>query len=396
MSSPTTSKELNLANFVVFDYKGEYEPADIQIPDNIYVLTPDISGASGYVNKIDFRKIYEGKTPVFTTTPITSIPSTPPSTTASTATTSTPSTPPSTATTSPPSTVTTSTPSTPQWKLYGPAETIKNIKINSETNCADVSENNKQIMAGDTGNNFIIYADSGESPYTSIEIGDESAFTVKICKDTNLQDIFKLLTEAQTRNNDLKSPKIKTPIILVPFISNDSPNMFFEKFEDTSILDIFTNLCNDSGKKLPETEYIESPLKSSQVKTEPLTTSEINENVEEFKKKLKDIIKSSQDANKLQIFNEKTNKFPIKVKTYANSDFIIFKLVGDEFREINANNPEENAVGNAILTFFKYSKTSISYNNTKATIKCSLTYKKNDVPLYLKMGNDYYKLRKRK
>jgi hypothetical protein len=398
MSSPSASDVLNLANFVILGCTGEYQIAKVTIPQDIYVLTPIIDGITGgYVEPRNFREIYNEQIPVFRSSPPVATPppvaTSPPSTGAS---------PPSSGTApSAPLIATGITTGITGWKLYLPGEEIHNISIEEEKDCSGTIHNvNTPLTTIPDSENCIIYAESSESPHDPIMIKDESVFTIKLCKKTNLDDIFKLLTEAQKRNNEPTTPKIKTPIILITFISNDSPNMMFEKFESKSILTEFEELyrIEKPTDKLPTSQPIESPLKISPNvdKTEPLTTSEINENVEEFKKTLKTILDKHPDANKLQIFNEKTNKFPIKVKTYANSDFIIFKLVGNEFREINANNPEENAVGNAILTFFKYSKTSISYNNTKATIKCSLTYKKNDVPLYLKMGNDYYKLRKRK
>jgi hypothetical protein len=94
----------------------------------------------------------------------------------------------------------------------------------------------------------------------------------------------------------------------------------------------------------------------------------------------------------IKLFHEKLDELDIKIKEntididvslYKNSKYKITKQ-GEEVDE---------SLGNAIVTFYNYSKTNISYKNHNLIFQTSLKDSSNNkIPIYINVENEIYKL----
>lgn len=165
---------------------------------------------------------------------------------------------------------------------------------------------------------------------------------------------------------------------------------------------------SDSNKKItPQKTTPVAPVKTNvtgvaytpeSTKTGTSTIGNID-NASDFKKTLITILKTldKPERDKIieilkQLFNVKTNTFSIKeIKYYKGSEYLITNLLTNT--PIDANDP----VGNAILTYYEYSKMKIksSENNNLLTIQIK-GYIDKDKPLYFLVENIEYKMELKK
>ena len=354
--------ELNLANFITLNGHGNYSEAMVDIPDDIYVLIPNEPGLEeGYSVKAPtgtFESIiYHNKIPVFSKT-------------------------------------CKGKTQEAGWKLYKPGEKINNMNIGpfhigdeagrDAKTCEEYKSftngNGKLMKDCETSPECIVYVDEGVSPYTPMTIDGNNIFKVKICGNTQISNIFSKLKVAQEEGSD---PRIKTPIVLIPFICNakTSDNYVLDPIEtkDESIIKLFERLQSKNTTTSPE------HVKSLKLETQDTEEKEFRKELNRLIKKnpkLKDAVKKilGDDPKKIQV--------PIKVDYYKNSKYKISKLTNRKFEPIN-----DYTIGDEILTFYKYSKTNISFNNENIEIKGSLKDERGkDVPLFFNVGGDIYKM----
>lgn len=404
--------ELNLANFITLNGHGSYTEAMVEIPPNIYVLIPNESGLQeGYTFSAPtgtFESIiYNNKIPVFSKT-------------------------------------CKGKTQEAGWKLYRPGEQINDMNISpfhtgdeaggDAKTCDEykgfTNGNGKLMKNCDKSSECIVYVDKGVPSYDPMVIDGNHIFKVKICNKTLISDIFSKLKIAQETSSD---PQIKTPIVLIPFICNAKTGENYvldpKETKDESIVKLFDNLYllntstpttttttttittpsttttnipttpSTTTTNTPTTTITTTPtttttpthVKSNKILSEQLEPQDTE--VKEFREELLKLTHSDPEIRnaiqKLLGDPLKKTQIPISVDNYKDNEYTISKLIDDDYEPID----EDDEVGNEILTFYKYSKTKITFNGEDIEIKGSLKDENGDnVPLFFKVGSNIYKM----